>query len=110
MFEGSERSSGFRLRAEYLSPLLSLIGYLSVSTPVTGMNVSLAGGGGAAGGAALRTGTRAVLSAGCWACSCFSVPCTRIAAVSKEVLRMSVSFRDKWILLGRASSDRLRCF
>ena len=74
------------------------MGNLSVSTPVTGITVSRSGAGAAA------------LSPGCWARKVLSVALYKIAAVSKAVFRIEVSFRNNGILLGRDSSDRLRCF
>ena len=95
MFEGSLRSRGLRYICEYLSLLLSRIGNRSVSTPFTGMKVSLSGGNVSV----------------CWARAEFTVEFRSTTAVSvMAVFRIEVSFRNNAILLGRDSSDRLRCF
>src|SRR6476661_1539931 len=95
MFEGSLRSSGLWYICEYLSLLLSRIGNLSVSTPLTGMKVSLSGGS----------------ESRCWAYAWFTVEFRSTTAVSvMAVFRIEVSFRNNEMLLGRDSSDRLKCF
>ena len=96
MFAGSLRSKGRLLFEEYRSERRSLMGNLSVSTPVTVITVSLRGGG---------TESR------CCAYSMLISALARKKAVSdKAVLRIEVSFRTKGITLGKDSSDRLKCF
>ena len=103
MLDGSSRSKGCRFLDENLSDRLSLMGNRSVSTPVTVITVSLRGG----------SVSRCCVGSESRCCACnMPVPAVPIKkAVSvRAILRIEVSFRTKGILLGRDSSDRLRCF